>query len=99
MNFDDRLFDTPAEIAAANVQTLAIARANFPDIDRRFGPASFGNHEAMDRTWMLLETFDAYVVQHPSVALCPEAFAMATHARSLMAEVYRIIGRFEADAR
>ncbi len=61
------------------------------EVHRRFAPGSFGSHEAADRTFIMTENWDSYVLSHPTIAMNPEAYRMAKIAFEFMHEVYQII--------
>ena len=61
------------------------------EIEQRFGPNTFGAHEAVDRAHLIMENWEFYVCDHPTVLMDPEIHRMARIAATLMAEVYNAI--------
>lgn len=56
-----------------------------------------GQHEACDRAFMLLETWEHYVMNHAFVTLNPEAYRIACLTHALMMESYNLIATLEAE--
>lgn len=61
----------------------------------RFGPESYGNHEAVDRIYVAESNWSEHVGGHPSIMLDPEAFEKALKISELMAELYQHMGAKE----
>lgn len=59
------------------------------------GPGSFGEHEARDRSNMVLEIFHDYVMRHPSVVMDKSAYHMAHRIMDEMVELYQYLGTRE----
>jgi hypothetical protein len=62
------------------------------ELVRRFGEKSFGAHEAFDRTWILYENIECYLLKHPTIIMDKEAFDKVYKAFDLLLEVYNRCG-------
>lgn len=60
--------------------------------ETRFGPGTFGHHEALDRVHCQLNAWEEFVVQHPSLLRDAELFRMAWGIGEQMNELYQAIG-------
>lgn len=58
------------------------------DIDERFGPGSFGCHEAMHVTDILAGLIESQLCNHSAVLRDPRWFRFATDARDSLARLY-----------
>ncbi len=58
----------------------------------RFGPESYGNHEAVDRIYLAEYSWSEHVAGHPSILLDAEAYEKALKISELMAELYQHMG-------
>lgn len=67
--------------------------ADNEDRKRRFEPKSFGHHEALHTAYVLMETFEHYVLNHPSVVGDPDMYRQCYRTFEQMFETYQIIGR------
>jgi hypothetical protein len=93
---------TVKDIAAYRKSAINEAMVTFgcgteSQLAERFGPETFGSHEAGHAAMMLSESWEQYVIGSPAVALNEEAYRLASIAASLMAEVYNIIMTAEKD--
>lgn len=50
-------------------------------------------HESLDRTYMILDMFDEYVIKHPFVNQSHDLLAQARELESLMCDLYQAIAR------
>ena len=85
---------TDQEIEQERQQILAAAAENFDgeaEVHRRFDPGTFGSHEAADRTFMMIENIESYIMNHPTVAMNEECFKKVHTAHQLLYEVYNKI--------
>jgi len=55
-------------------------------------PGSFGCHELLDRTALMMGNVDEYIVLHPACLNNREWFALALQARDALNELYRQVG-------
>lgn len=55
-------------------------------------PGSFGCHELLDRTAMLMNTLDQYILGHPACVNNKEWFALAYQAVDALNDLYQRIG-------
>ncbi len=62
------------------------------ELKERFGPESFGNHEAVDRVYLLSHTWQTHVAEHPAILLDPEAYEKSLKVVELMEELYQRMG-------
>jgi len=58
----------------------------------RFKPGSFGCHELLDRTNLLVNMIEDNLLSHPSCALNPEWYALADQAVDALRNLYQRIG-------
>ena len=49
-------------------------------------------HEALDRSYLLLDQFEEYVAKHPFVAQTPHLKEHADNVISIMHDMYKMIG-------
>jgi hypothetical protein len=57
-----------------------------------FEPGSHGCHELLDRTNLLGDNVEQYVLDHPACIQNPEWYALAEQAVSALRELYQRIG-------
>lgn len=62
------------------------------EVRRRFGDKTIGVHEAMDRTWILYENIESYLLKHPTILMDKEAFEKTYKAYELLLDVYQMCG-------
>jgi len=63
-----------------------------------YRPGSFGCHELLDRTALVGDTVEQYVLSHPACAANAEWYALADQAASALRELYQRIGAAHVDA-
>ena len=63
-----------------------------PNWNERFQPGSFGCHELLDRTALVSDLLQRYVLAHPACALNPDWYALANQAAAVLCELYQRIG-------
>jgi hypothetical protein len=68
-----------------------------PNWAERFQPGSFGCHELLDRTALVSDLLQRYVLTHPACALNPEWYALADQAAAVLCELYQRIGAAHMD--
>ncbi len=61
-------------------------------------PGSFGCHELLDRTSLLAENLEQYVLSHPACVAHAEWYALADQAATALQELYQRIGAAHVDA-
>lgn len=54
-------------------------------------------HEVLDRTFMIRDNWETFVIEHPVVLVNPEAHRLAQLAAAMMQEVYQLIGKKKLD--
>jgi hypothetical protein len=59
------------------------------EVHQRFDPGTYGCFEVGDRAYVAMEMWDGYVSDHPSIAMDPEAYRLASIASSFMNAVYQ----------
>jgi hypothetical protein len=57
-----------------------------------YKPRSYGCHELLDRTSMLADMVEQFVLTHPSCALNPEWYALAEQAVACLRDLYQRVG-------
>jgi hypothetical protein len=67
------------------------------NIDERFGPGSFGCHEAMHVADILAGLVHNQLCNHSAVLLDPRWFRLAAEARDSLARLYQEIGEVHLD--
>ena len=55
--------------------------------------SGYGIHEVMDRSFLLAENIEAYLMEHPGVALDPKMYQLAVLANALLNQLYQEAGR------
>ena len=68
------------------------------DLEKRFGKNSSGFWELMDRVNLVAETWDDYVLTHPSTVLDKNLFEICHKISSAMHETYQIVGNYVCNA-
>ena len=58
----------------------------------KFKPGSFGCHELLDRTNLVVNMIEDNLLSHPSCALNPEWYALADQAADVLRSLYQRIG-------
>ncbi len=58
------------------------------DLQKRFGPGSFGHHEMTDRAFIMCEMWD-YVAQSPATVIDPELYEDAQKIQQLIYDFYQ----------
>lgn len=59
----------------------------------KFAPGTFGCHEALHMTSVLVNTVSEHLVEHPAIMLNPSWHALAEKAADALAELYQAIGQ------
>ena len=62
------------------------------DWENEYAPGSFGCHELLDRTSLILQTLDSQILNHPACVLNPTWFDLAEEASAALAKMYQLIG-------
>lgn len=57
-----------------------------------FKPGTFGCHELLDRTSLIVNLLDQFVVSHPACIQSPDWYALAAKASVALNELYQRIG-------
>jgi hypothetical protein len=63
----------------------------------KYYPGSFGCHELLDRTALVADTVEHYVLTHPACVQNQECFALAEQAVVALRELYQRIGAVHLD--
>jgi hypothetical protein len=82
-------------IAALKKRRREESRGSAPDkrsLEERFGPGSFGCHEAMHVTNLVVELIEQQLATHSAVLLDPYWFHNVREAQSLLYSAYNAIG-------
>jgi hypothetical protein len=66
-------------------------------VEERFGPGSFGYHELLDRTFLLMDNWESFIATHPATLLDPERYRKAREIADAMADFYQFVGRGDLD--
>jgi hypothetical protein len=59
-----------------------------PSLEERFGPGSFGCHEAMHVTQLVVDLIERQLVQHSAVLLNPVWYPQVREAQALLYRAY-----------
>lgn len=89
------------ELEKDRQELLDKAKENFDgeeELKRRFGDGTYGAHELMDRAYMVMETWETYVKEHPTTVLNPDLFKLANEAWQKMFDFYQLAGRHSLEA-
>jgi len=68
-----------------------------PEWMERFGPGSFGCHELLDRTSLMVNNLEQYILAHPSCLRDPEWYSLADRALTALMDLYQKIGAAHLD--
>jgi hypothetical protein len=63
-----------------------------PNWSEQFQPGSFGCHELLDRTALVSDLVQRFVLTHPACALNPAWYALADQAAAALCELYQQVG-------
>lgn len=81
------------EIEQDRQQILSdVAADQGPNWSEQFQPGSFGCHELLDRTALVSDLLQRYILTHPACALQPDWYALADQAAAALCELYQQIG-------
>lgn len=58
-----------------------------------WGPGTWGCHELLDRTCMILEILEEHIYKHPSIKYSKKWEKLASKAGKALAELYQEIGK------
>jgi hypothetical protein len=62
------------------------------DWDDGFEPGTFGNHELLDRTYLVMNLLEQHVLDHPACLREPSWYALANRAFDALFELYQEVG-------
>jgi len=79
------------EVEAARQEYLEEFKADGEPAEQAV-PGTYGCHELLDRTAMLMTNVERYILEHPACVNNKEWFAMAYQAVDLLNELYQKIG-------
>jgi hypothetical protein len=85
------LADEDSEIEATRQEYIDEFKADAESCDE-FGPGSYSCHELLDRTAMLMNTVDQYLLSHPACVNNKEWFALAYKAVDALNSLYQKVG-------
>ena len=84
---------------AVPIDEIELARQGYLDelkadgeSGERFTPGSFGCHELLDRTSLLTDSLERFVLSHPACVHNKEWFALAYQAVSHLNDLYQKVG-------
>ncbi|MBB5573067.1 MULTISPECIES: hypothetical protein [Rhizobium] len=67
--------------------------AEIGDVDlAQFAPGTFGCHEAMHTTSLMLDMTDDHLLQHPAILAIPEFYRLAGDVHEALFALYQAIG-------
>ena len=67
------------------------------NLDEQYSVGSFGCHELLDRTFLVANMVDNYVLTHPACVQNQEWFALAEQALDALMDLYQKIGVAQFD--
>jgi hypothetical protein len=70
-----------------------------PNLDEQYSIGSFGCHELLDRTFLVANMVDNYVLTHPACVQNQEWFALAEQALDALMDLYQRIGVAQFDSK
>jgi hypothetical protein len=70
-----------------------------PNLDEQYSVGSFGCHELLDRTFLVANMVDNYVLTHPACVQNQEWFALAEQALDALMDLYQRIGVAQFDSK
>jgi hypothetical protein len=62
------------------------------DWEKQFAPGSFGCHELLDRTSLVLKMIEEFIANHPSCIGNAEWYALAEQAAEALGSLYQQVG-------
>lgn len=63
-----------------------------PLFKQKYGPGSFGSHEALHTSNLILHLIERELAEHPAILLHPEWFAHVRAAQDELSSLYQKIG-------
>jgi hypothetical protein len=63
-----------------------------------YRPGTFGCHELLDRTSLMADNLEQFVLSHPACVAHPDWYALADRAATALQELYQRIGAAHVDA-
>lgn len=81
--------------------TLHATEASWGGADKvknRFSPGTHGHHEAYDRASVLMSVWNDFILEHPSVAMCEDAYRLAYIAMHFMIATYQTLACQEPES-
>ncbi len=79
-------------MSTAEIAASANGQADSADSEADYAPGSVGCHELLDRTSMLADMVEQYLVEHPACTGRPEWHALAERAAAALHELYQKVG-------
>jgi hypothetical protein len=67
------------------------AKADLP-LERRYSPGTYGSHEALHASHMMLGLIERDLAEHPAILLQPEWYAHVRKAQDELFSLYQKIG-------
>ena len=90
-----KTFDTEEERRGRAAEIEAEQGPNWKD---DYKPGSFGCHELLDRTNLVADNLEEFVLSHPACVQNAEWYALAEKAVTALRELYQRIGAEHLDA-
>jgi hypothetical protein len=73
-------------------QVRELSAESGDDWDEGFRPGSAGCHELLDRTTLVADMVERYVLEHPACVARPEWYRLAEQATAALRELYQQVG-------
>jgi hypothetical protein len=91
----DLVLEMPMNLEFDRKQKLDEAREDLVSgtVEERFGPGSFGYHELLDRTYLLMDNWESFIANHAATLLDPERYRKAREIADAMTAFYQWVGR------
>jgi hypothetical protein len=86
---DDEIETFRIDRLATNAQEREMSVAQ---LTAHFAPGSFGYHEALHTTSVLMDSVDRHIAEHPAVLADRELYRLATRAQEALFNLYQLMG-------
>ncbi len=89
--------DKPEYVSEDRAEAIKSVLEDFPDVETRFTPGSYGHFELLDRSSVAMENWFQYIQDHPSVVLDEELYVMAHQIGTALHDFYQKVATLELD--
>ena len=81
-----------SEVEVARQEYLEELKADSRHLPDQFAPGSLGCHELLDRTSVVMDSLERFILSHPSCVQNKQWFSLAYQATAALNELYQQVG-------